>query len=360
MTLTASRAHGQSVEGFPPAQSARAQHAAQVALQLATDWLGPPPFTRLTVRGVTSLPQPPSAGVFEVPVRWLTVERDRSLERTVIAGVVRQFWLRSAPPGRFEEGLAAYTATRAIHELLEGSNFATVRFFGGFVPLPLRSVLLSPPVADPRPRVWRFEEVPADEDVLRMVRGLQTLERYVGWPAMAQALAAMRAGNRNPIALDDFAATLSVTRGADLTKLVDELFRAGAGFDYAIENVAVRAVGGGLFETTLTVIRRGSGVFAAVTDGDREPNLPLLLRFADGTELRDWSDGAASSSALTYTAKTPLVYAVIDPEITLLLDENRANNTFATALPRKPLAIRLALHWMSWLQQTMLACAALV
>ena len=72
------------------------------------------------------------------------------------------------PLNRFEEALAVYTGTRAIHELLEGSNFEVVRFFGGLVPFPLRSVLLSPPVADPRPRVWRFEELPADADVLRV------------------------------------------------------------------------------------------------------------------------------------------------------------------------------------------------
>ena len=44
----------------------------------------------------------------------------------------------------------------------------------------------------------------------------------------------------------------------------------------------------------------------------------------------------------------------------LLLDVNRSNNTFASELPIRPLAIQLALHWMTWLQQTMLAYSALV
>ena len=44
----------------------------------------------------------------------------------------------------------------------------------------------------------------------------------------------------------------------------------------------------------------------------------------------------------------------------LLLDVNRANNTFATSSPIRPLGIRLALHWMTWLQHTMLAYTALV
>ena len=55
-----------------------------------------------------------------------------------------------------------------------------------------------------------------------------------------------------------------------------------------------------------------------------------------------------------------VVHAAVDPEMMLLLDVNRANNTFATASPIRPLGIRLALHWMSWLQHTMLAYTALV
>ena len=76
--------------------------------------------------------------------------------------------------------------------------------------------------------------------------------------------------------------------------------------------------------------------------------------------MRDWFDGAAPSSTIVYTAKSPVVQAAVDPEMMLLLDVNRANNTFATASPIRPLGIRLALHWMSWLQHTMLAYTALI
>ena len=359
ITLAASRAFGQSVEGFPPPQSERVQQASRAALVLGTAWFGPPPFTTLTVRGVAA-PGPPAPGVVEIPVRWLVIERDRSLERAAIAGVITQFWLpRAAPRSRFEEGLVLYTALRAIHERLEGSNFETVRFFGGFVPFPLRSVLLSPPVADPRPRVWRFEELPADPEVFRTVRGLQTLERYVGWPAMLQAVAAVRAAP-GPLDASALAVTLSAIRGADIRRLVDECLKTGAVFDYAIENVRSVPVSDGWYESTLTIGRRGSAVFASTLDEDSEPAMPLLVRFSDGTELREWFDGAAASSTLVYTAKSPVVYAAVDPDLVLLLDVDRTNNSFAAVPPRKPLALRLALHWMSWLQQTVLAYTALV
>jgi hypothetical protein len=341
VTLAASRAHGQST-------SPTAEPIQLAAIELATTWLGRAP----------ALPH----GVdVDVARPWPRLPRDRSYERRVIARVFHRMWERGAAPlNRFEEALAVYTGTRAIHELLEERNFEVVRFFGGLVPFPLRSVLLSPPVADPRPRVWRFDELPADADVLRTVRGLQTLERYVGWPAMAQALATMRAGGHSSLDADVLAATLSAVRGADLGSLVHECFRSDAVFDYAITNVQSPSSGVGLFETSLTITRLGSGIFEVAGEGDRERSMPVLVRFADGTEIRDWFDGAATSTTLVYTATSPVASAAIDPELMLLLDVNRANNSFTTTSPIRPLGVRLALSWMAWLQHTMLSYSALV
>ena len=127
--FAASGAHGQSVDRFPPSQRDRVEQAARTALELLSSWFGP------------STVQP---DLDRVPVRWLALERDQSLERAVIAAVTRQYWSQSV--GRdsltpFEDAVVVYTATRAIHQRLEGSNFAVVRFFGGTVPFPLRSVL---------------------------------------------------------------------------------------------------------------------------------------------------------------------------------------------------------------------------
>lgn len=361
MILAASKVHGQSVEGFPPAQHDRVVAITHAAVTLLSEWLGPPPFGALTVRGTPAPASTAAAGVAEVQVHWLVFERDRSLERSVIAAISRQFWAAratSAPLTPFQEAMNVYTGTRAMHQLLEGSNFLVVRFFGGIIPFPLRSVLLSPPVADPRPRVWQFDELPASSDAIRLVRGLQTIERYVGWPTMAQALAASRANGI--VDAHAFAATLSAVRGTDIIALVQECFRPDATFDYAIDEVRSAPAGKGLYESSVTLRRTGSGVFAVGGDEDREPSMPVLLRFADGTELRDWFDGAVPSASLVYTAKSPVVYSAVDPDMVLLLDVNRSNNTFATQSRIRPLGVRLALHWMAWLQHTMLAYSALV
>lgn len=348
VTLAASLADAQSLDRFPPAERERVVAASRTSLELLTNWFGPPAF-----------PQPALDGV---AVRWLAFERDRSLERAVIASVTRQYWSHSFGRdqlSRFEDAVVHYTAARAIHERLERSNFASVRFFGGTLAFPLRSVLLSPPVADPRPRVWRFEELPAGPDVLRLVRGLQTVERYVGWPAMAQTLTALRTTGGAEVDVAAFATTLSAIRGTDLRGVIEECFRPDAIFDYAIGDVRTSATGTAV-ETAVMVLRQGSGVFEAGTAADPERTLPLLLRFADGSEVRDWFDGSATSTTLVYTTNARVVSAAIDPGMMLLLDADRANNTFTSAMSFRPLGVRLALHWMSWLQQMMLTYSALV
>jgi hypothetical protein len=342
--LAAARVDGQSAVAFPPEQRQRIEKASTAATSLLTEWLGAPAA-------------PITVGT-EVRERWLLPVRDQSLEREVIAATARQYWTGSAATATFHDALIVYTGTRAIHHALEGSNFEVVRFFGGFVPWPLSSILLSPPVADPRPRIWQFPELPANHETARFVRGLQTIERHVGWPTMTQALAALRAGGQfDPAA---FGATLSAIRGTSIDSLVWELFRTDATFDYAIQDVRSRQEGE-RFESAVSVMRRGSGAFAIGDAGDPEPAMPILVRFADGAELRDWFDGRPASLTLVYTADTPIVYAAIDPDLMLLLDVNRANNVSDSEPPRiQPLGVRLALHWMSWLQHTMLTYGAFV
>jgi hypothetical protein len=341
--VTASEAYGLSLDRLPPRQRERVRVAAQSTLEVLGDWFGPAP-----------VPQPALDGV---PARWLVFERDRSLERAVIASVTRQYWSQSVGRDQlspFEEAVVA-TVSRAIQERLETSTFEVVRFFGGGLPVPL---LRSPP-AGSQPRVWRIDESPADAEVLRMVRSLQTLERYIGWPAMAQTLAALRASGRR-LDADGFAATVSDIRGTDMNGLVSECFRPDAVFDYAIEGIRVSPPRDTVVESSVSVVRRGSGVFEAGTDSDPEQSIPLLVRFADGRELRDWFDGRAASTTRVYTTNSRVIAAIIDPEMMLRLDADRANNSVTTVRSIRPLGLGLALQWMAWLQQMMLTYSALV
>ena len=349
VTLASSTAHGQSVDRASAAAGERARAIFRSALQFGGDWLGP-------LRAAA-----PEPIVADMPFRGLSLlPRDRSLERAAIAAAMRQFWLHSPTPlTPFEEALSAYTSIRAIHELLATRNFVTVRFFGGLLPFPVRSLSLSPPVADPRPRVIRFDEVPMAEGVVRTVQGLQTIERFVGWPVMAQALASARASAAERIDDTLLAQTLSTVRGADTSRLVRESLRPDAVFDYAIESVRASLSAQGGYESAVTIVRRGSGILALTADEDPEPGMPLLVRFADGRELREWFDGAAPATTMIYSSTTPVTYAAVDPDRLLVLDADRSNNSSSSTRRLEPLAVRLALQWMSWLQLTMLTYTAL-
>lgn len=349
-------------------QTARVVNTTHAALTMLSAWFGPLASGSLTVAGVPwrdAIAGDARPGLVSAPLRWLSPVRDRSTERALVSALVRQYWSRAVtqdPAASFEEAVILYIAARAVHQLLEVSNFQTTRFFGGVVPWPLRWVLLSPPAADPRPRVWKFDELqPAvDDDVRRAVKALQTLERYVGWPTLLEAISRMR------LAVERYDAAALITalsdvRGTNMRPLVMECLRADAVFDYSLEGLTSMPGAAGLTETTVTITRRGNGRFAVHHEGgDSDRTMPVLVRFADGTEVRDVFDGAAPSVTLVYSTKAAAVSAAIDPEVMLLLDVNRQNNAIVRDAPLAPLGLRLALHWMAWLQNAMLTYTSLV
>jgi hypothetical protein len=278
------------------------------------------------------------------------------MERALIAALTAQYWQGEKPSTALQDAVTAYVATTAIHHLLEGSNFAAPRFFGGHVSFPLRSVLLSPPIGNPRTRVRAFDDPGRSLD--RRLRGLQTIERLVGWPTMLEALSTIRAAG-DDVSAASLGDALSQVTGADLRRLVAECLREDATFDYAVDRVA-SASSNGLVETTIALSRRGDGRFSLLDDNDHEASVPVLVRFADGSELRDVFDGAAPATTLVYTARAEASAVYVDPDVMLVVDVERANNAYVRNPPFSKLGARLGLHWLAWLQNAMLSYMALV
>lgn len=350
-------------------QTARIVDTTRASLSMLSGWFGPFPASPLVIVAADGVPPEPGSALpgrtIVANLHWVAPVRDQHTEREIIRGLVRAYWSDSVatPPDAFQSAVIAFVTMRAIHQRLEGSNFAAPRFFGGLLPFPLRSLLLSPPVADPRPRVWWFgdaAERTADAGEARRIRGLQTIQRYVGWPAMLEALSAMRAGGAQRTSAAGLAETLSAIRGTDMRWLIDECLRDDATFDYRVEHLTSRPAANGLIESTITIARSGNGRFALADQDDNEAALPVLIKFADGTQFRDVFDGAAPSAALVYTAPAPAVGAFVDPDAMLLLDTNRSNNAIVRDAPTSKLGVRLALHWLSWLQNAMMSYTALL
>ena len=368
------------------ARTERLVGIATSALDLFGEWFGPYPGSRLTIidapwrSGLAGAAYPQ---VVVTSTRWIAPDRDLTSARSLIAAIAREYWLTGGPDRRdgwFEEGLMLYAGARGIHELLDTRNVTTPRYFGGFVPLPLRSLSLSFPPADPRPwsrhvvevnepatAPWRASSAAPGGQAQRAAVALHMIERYIGWPALQQALAAFREQRHGrPLSAQEFAAVVSDQRGSDLAWLFDEAFRVSARFDYGIEALSSEPSAGDAsrIRTSVTVRRYGDGLFAGTSEaraampgGSR--SLPVEVRFADGSRVRDGWDGRDVGGDFVYESRSRAVSASIDPDVVVLLDADRANNTRTLQPGWHEAGARLAFQWIVWLQDVMLSCTAL-
>ena len=348
-------------------------------MRLLCEWLGPPPHTGITVIDLPwGVGEPGSAqpGIASTRARWIAPVRDMTAERSLIAALARQFWFAADnSDAAFREGLAIYTATRAINRVLEGRNFAAPRFLGGFVPMPIRSLMLSPNLIGPGAPVGEFDEVlmPADAEwrfasaapgapARRAADALRTLERVIGWPAMQQVLADSRLRARDgAVTAELLTAVAAEQRGVSMQWFLRELVRSNDIIDYAVGGVS-SVPSTDTVRTTVVVERRGSGVFSG-TDrpfaAGPAQSFALLVRFLDGHDARAAIDGREQHAEIGFDSVVPAVAVAIDPDEIVLVDHNRINNTWASGAPRDPLGLRMVANWMIWLQNVMLAYTAI-
>lgn len=382
------------VDGAPPVNLAvvsdrndavvtRLSDTASTAIRRFAEWFGPldPPTITVVDLPWRASPSEASLAADVVPTRvhWLTPERDVTAERSMVAGVARQFWRGSDTGGdaSFREGLAIFAATRGIHDVLAGRNFAAPRLFGGFLSLPLRSLQLSPNLVGPRPLLdefdeiiqpaeasWRFASTADGSPARRTAMALQTLERTIGWPATQQALAELRSrAAGGPLSRDMLAAVLAEQRGVAMEWFVREVVRSTQPIDYAVGAIE-SATTAGEVKTTVTIERRGSGVYSG-TDQPRSAgparSIRVLARFADGSDSDAYVDGRDASTEITWTSHTPVASIMVDPAGLLLSDANRSNNgRMLSAAPVDRTGLRLVMNWVIWLQNAMLTYAATV
>ena len=148
-----------------------------------------------------------------------------------------------------------------------------------------------------------------------------------------------------------------------MTWFFDQALRLDARFDYALVNLASVPAAPGGWHTTVEVRRIGEATF----DGTALPrsatsarSLAVLTRFADGSETTEWIDGRDREWRFQYSSSSAATLASIDPEALLLLDADRRNNTRTLNPPLHHLGVRLSFNWLSWLQDAMLACTAVL
>jgi hypothetical protein len=374
---------------LPPERAREAERyvkAASYALRECTRTLGRSEMRHLTLVD-TGLSQgvPDPDAVRLAPVPWWTGATSMALELAAVRGVSGRCWDTafdaSALPPWFVDGLAEFTARRAIVPIFEGVNtppgyaFLEERYFAGFVPrfvrIRLRAETDGPPVSVYRARAGvETASGLASSGSRKALAGktvlaLGTLERWLGRPVFDEIVAEfVRASKGRTPQLADFERVASNASGQHLDWFFDQAFRSSGKFDYGVETLVSEPDADGGFVTTVTARRYGEGQFTGASGNriggfDNGRGITLHVVFADGQDRTDWWDGRDERRTFRYRSPARAVSATIDPDRVLLLDLDRTNNS-RTLTPRTAAAAtRWASIYLLWLEHLLLSYASL-
>ena len=344
--------------------------AARSALRNYGTWFGPYPYGHLTI--VDPAWQSETGGM-EYPTlitggtQWLISDEmtEATPEEVVIHEVGHQFWYGIVGSNEFEhawmdEGINTFATARAM-AVDYRRGVADRYYFGGFIPWTFHDVMLSRETDFNR--LWDYR-VGATEDTIAALSyrqrpstvrffaydkpsvWLNTLERWLGWPVVQQALSAtFRQGAFRHPSPDLVLNELQRAAGRDLSRFFDQTYRGSAVFDYAVSELSNESQDDGQTRSRAVVRRLGDGVFP----------VDILVTFENDETITEHWDGADRWRELSYTRRSRMRSVVVDPQRVLLLDMNFTNNS-RTAVPRAPEAARKwTLKWMVWLQDALLS-----
>jgi hypothetical protein len=360
--------------------------AASAAVQVCSSLVGRFDAREMTLidpawRGVP----PQSDAVILARVPWWTKATSMAVELAAARGVSRRCWTSaidsSALPPWFVDGLAEFTARRAVVPIFEGTNigpgyaFLEGRYFAGSVPWFVRirlmaetdGELVSAYRAHTTVDVDSRSPSAGDREALagKTVLALGTLERWVGRPAFDEIVTEfVGASKLGPPQLADFERVASGVSGQQLSWFFDQVFHSSSAFDYGVEALASEPDAGGAFSTTVMARRYGEARFTGATGTrsggfDLGRGITLRVTFADGQQRTDWWDGRDERRAFRYRSPARAVSATIDPDLVLLLDLDRTNNSRTLAPRQNAAATRWASLYLLWLEHLLLSYASL-
>jgi hypothetical protein len=353
------------------AQAERHFAATRTVLKHYGEWFGPYPYGHITI--VDPAYQSGAGGMeyptlFTAGTRWLAPARVTTPEGVTVHEAGHQFWYGIVASNEFEdawmdEGLNTFSTARAIAQDYQ-PNFLAVRYFGGFVPWVIRDIALSRETEGNRLAGYRrdaesdsastpsFKYFPATGGSIsynKTALWLNTMERWLGWPAMQQILASYftRWSFKHPRPADFFAVVNEVT-GRDLGWFFDQVYRSSNVFDYGVEDFA-SAREGDHYRTSVIVRRYGEAIFP----------VDVLVTFRSGDRVTERWDGTDRWKLYTYVRPAQALSAEIDPTRVLLLDVNATNNSKTLEPKGGAAATKWSLKWLVWLQDCLLSWAAL-
>jgi hypothetical protein len=297
------------------------------ATAIGAEWLGPHP------RGVSEIHV--RRPVFQGPGAMLIEQQEAERE-------IRSWWpasIADTNAAAIIDGFSRYLQTLAIERAFDLRYLRTAHsvesreYFGGHIIWSFPSLRLS------RQAIASSEQYAAV---------FMALERWIGVANLQGAMYEVAHLPGDRLQARTIIKTISDAAGQDLSWAFDA---ATTDVNYAVD---------ALSDTTVTVSRRGSGMFtgrAAPRTGDFDSGDALRLKvvFADGsTAFATW-DGRDQTRTFTFQGPSKAIAAYLDPDRLVTLDRNRLDNAIVSPSPTNVPVGKWAARWMVWLQHTMLS-----
>ena len=354
------------------AQAGRHFDATRTTLKYYGEWFGAYPYGHITI--VDPAFQSDAGGMeyptlFTAGTRWLAPAGVTTPEGVTVHEAGHQFWYGIVGNNEFEdawmdEGFNTFSTARAVAQVYS-PNYLALRYFGGFVPWVYRDIALSRETEGSRLAGYRRDAKsdPQSTPSFRYFPGtggsitynktalwLNTMERWLGWPALQRVMAAhFGASKFTHPKPGDFFAIANRETGQDLGWFFDQVYRGSNVFDYGVQDLK-SARDGDQHHTTVVVRRFGEAIFP----------VDVLVTFANGERVTEHWDGKDRWKLYAYDRPARALTAQVDPNRVLLLDVDYTNNSQTLEPQSAAAATKWSLTWMVWLQDCLLSWAALV
>lgn len=292
-------------------------YAAETALKYFSKWYGPYPYSTLSI--VVPPESGNGAGGMEYPtlITAFGAKNDSpgyELERTVIHEIGHQYFYGMIASNEFEEAWLDEGFTSYAEDKLMEQEF-------GLIPnLPVQAAMISP--TSLTQEAWKYgsQDIYAQNVYYRGKLVLKGIERQVGNQTMNKIMAAYTKKYRfgHPTTRDFQKIVEQVTRTSWQTYFNQYVYGKQM-TDFAIDDITIQknvSSSGTMYDSNVTVSRQ---------DGNY-PNIPILFTFADGHTLKKVWKGNGDSAEFKLQYKSPLSWAMIDPEYTLVLENKYINN----------------------------------
>jgi hypothetical protein len=353
-------------------QAERHFEATRTTLKYYGEWFGPYPYGHITI--VDPAYQSGAGGMeyptlFTAGTRWLAPERVTTPEGVTVHEAGHQFWYGIVANNEFEdawmdEGFNTFSTARAIAQVYEPNHLA-LRYFGGFIPWVFRDITLDRETEGNRlagyrrdarsdvPSTPTYRYFPATSGSItynKTALWLNTMERWLGWPALQKSLSTHfeRWKFKHPKP-DDFFDVTTETLGRNIGWFFDEVYRSANVFDYGVQDLK-SPLEQDTYRTSVIVRRYGEAIFP----------IDILVTFRDGERVTEHWDGRDRWKLYRYDRASQALSAEVDPNRVLLLDVNVTNNS-KTLQPAAPAAAtKWSSKWIVWLQDCLMSWAFFV